>query len=237
LTGGESPSYADIDELLAHMDAGLQMFEHLQHPPAPGATSTEDAPSEEFASLADAPAGTAVQQPLMAAPGTPMPSSQALQDVAADNAPVPAQPITVPLVRVRSDMLDRLLNHAGEVSISRSKIETEVSTLRHSLNDLTENMARLRSHLREMEIQAETQIASQMAQSADRDFDPLEFDRFTRLQELTRIMAENVNDVTSLQQNLARGVEGTLGDLGAQARLTRELQQDLMRVRMVQFAT
>src|SRR5690606_35405964 len=93
LTGGESPSYADIDELLAHMDAGLQMFEHLQHPPAPGATSTGDAPSEEFASLADAPAGTAVQQPLMAAPGKPMPSSQALQDVAADNAPVPAQPI------------------------------------------------------------------------------------------------------------------------------------------------
>src|SRR5690606_29096648 len=44
LTGGESPSYADIDELLAHMDAGLQMFEHLQHPPAPGATSTGDAP-------------------------------------------------------------------------------------------------------------------------------------------------------------------------------------------------
>ena len=33
-------------------------------------------------------------------------------------------------------------------------------------------------------------------------FDPLEFDRFTRFQELTRMMAESVNDVGTVQQNL-----------------------------------
>src|SRR5690606_22048967 len=199
LMGAGSPSYADIDELLTHMDAGLQMFEYIQHPPAAGTVSADVVVPDESASAetssASEESASFMESSLPTSSATPASTSRALQEASADTAPVPAQPITVPLVRVRSDMLDRLLNHAGEVSISRSKIETEVSTLRHSLNDLTDNMARLRSHLREMEIQAETQIASQMAQSSDRDFDPLEFDRFTRLQELTRIMAENVNDV------------------------------------------
>ncbi len=241
LAGTGVVSSSDVGELLAHMDAGLQMFEQIQHPqPAPAASSAANVPEGgAYTASISATAGEAAVMQDVTAMGSGMAVSQSrvIQENAAEVPVVPAQPVAVPLVRVRSDMLDRLLNHAGEVSIARSKIETEVSTLRQSLNDLTDNMARLRSHLREMEIQAETQMASQMAQSADRDFDPLEFDRFTRLQELTRIMAENVNDVTSVQQNLARSVEGTLNDLGSQARLTRELQQDLMRVRMVQFAT
>ena len=122
-------------------------------------------------------------------------------------ANVPAQKTgqatPVPLVRVRADILDRLVNQAGEVSISRSRLETEVGTLRQSLSEMTENVARLRDQLREIEMQAETQITSRMAHSADREFDPLEFDRFTRLQELTRMMAESVNDVGSVQQNLS----------------------------------
>ena len=39
-------------------------------------------------------------------------------------------------------------NQAGEVSISRSRLENEVDTLRSSLSELTENVARLRSQLR-----------------------------------------------------------------------------------------
>ena len=35
-----------------------------------------------------------------------------------------------------------------------------------------------------------------LAQEQDKTFDPLEFDRFTRFQELTRMMAESVNDVS-----------------------------------------
>ncbi|MDO8298536.1 response regulator, partial [Lacisediminimonas sp.] len=153
----------------------------------------------------------------------------------AADAPTPVS--AVPLVRVRADVLDRLVNQAGEVSIARSRAETEVGGLRQSLVDLTENVSRLRSQLREIEIQAESQMTSQMASSTEREFDPLEFDRFTRLQELTRMMAESVNDVASLQGTLSRSLDNTDAALDSQARLTRELQQDLMRVRMVQFAS
>ena len=51
------------------------------------------------------------------------------------------------------------------------------------------------------------------------------------------MMAESVNDVSTVQQSLTRMVDDTDSALSAQARLNRELQQDLMRVRMVPFGT
>ncbi|MEG2963552.1 MAG: chemotaxis protein CheW, partial [Janthinobacterium sp.] len=84
---------------------------------------------------------------------------------------------------------------------------------------------------------AESQIASRMAVGSERDFDPLEFDRFTRLQELTRMMAESVNDVASFHENLSHSIDAVTDDLVLQARLTRELQRDLMQIRMVPFSS
>lgn len=157
---------------------------------------------------------------------------------AAPAAPAAEQPATrAPLVRVRADILDRVVNGAGEVSITRSRLENRIGTLKGSLGDFSDNVARLRRQLREIEMQAESQIASRLSISGEREFDPLEFDRFTRLQELTRMLAESVDDVASFQESLARTVDGTLDELSSQARMTRDLQRDLMRVRMVPFAS
>ena len=180
-----------FEELLAHYDHALHLFEQLQ-------------------------------QPLLPLPG--------MEDT-------PAAEPKAALVRVRADILDRLVNQAGEVSITRSKMENEVGVLGASLSEFSDNLARLRRQLREVEMQAESQIASRMAVGSEREFDPLEFDRFTRLQELTRMMAESVNDVASFHENLSLSVDAVTDDLVLQARLTRELQRDLMQIRMVPFAS
>ncbi|MBX3627520.1 MAG: Hpt domain-containing protein [Rhizobacter sp.] len=140
-------------------------------------------------------------------------------------------------VRVRGPLLERLVNQAGEVSITRSRIESEVGNMRGSLNDLTDNLERLRVQLRDIEFQAETQMISRQeaAKAAHETFDPLESDRFTRFQELTRMMAESVNDVATVQRTLTRTLETTEDELASQARLTRDLQDDLLRTRMVEF--
>ena len=140
-------------------------------------------------------------------------------------------------VRVRSQLLDRLVNQAGEVMITRSRLEVELGQMRSSLGDMSDNLNRLRQQLHDIELQAETQMQSRLAQAKELQagFDPLEFDRFTRLQELTRMMAESVNDVATVQRTLQRTVEATEDDLVAQARQTRELQRDLLRTRMVEF--
>jgi chemosensory pili system protein ChpA (sensor histidine kinase/response regulator) len=144
------------------------------------------------------------------------------------------------MLRVRADLIDRLVNEAGELSIARSRIEGEMRSLKESLLDLTENVTRLRRQLREIEIQAESQMQSHAAHATQADeqhpgFDPLEFDRFTRFQELTRMMAESVNDVGTVQQILLKNVDEANAAILAQARLNRELQQELMNVRMVPF--
>uniref|UniRef100_UPI0025C440BF hybrid sensor histidine kinase/response regulator n=1 Tax=Aquabacterium sp. TaxID=1872578 RepID=UPI0025C440BF len=140
-------------------------------------------------------------------------------------------------VRVRPQLLDRLVNHAGEVSITRTRLQSQVGQIRGSLTDLTDNLDRLRQQLRDIELQAETQVNTRMeaARAASQNFDPLEFDRYTRFQELTRMMAESVNDVATVQRTLQRNLETAEDQLAAQARLTRDLQDDLLRTRMVEF--
>ena len=140
-------------------------------------------------------------------------------------------------VRVRASLLDRLVNNAGEVSITRSRIDSTVAQLQGSLGELTESLERMRKQLRDIELQAETQIAARVeaAKSSSEGFDPLEMDRFTRFQELTRFMAESVNDVATLQRSLQRALQSAEDELASQARLTRELQDDLLRTRMVEF--
>jgi chemosensory pili system protein ChpA (sensor histidine kinase/response regulator) len=140
-------------------------------------------------------------------------------------------------VRVRSQLLDRLINQAGEVIITRTRLEAELSQLRGSLGDLTTNLDKLRTQLRDIEVQSESQMQSRMAlaKETQASFDPLEFDRFTRVQELTRMMAESVNDVATVQRSIQRTVDATEDDLVAQTRQTRDLQRDLLRTRMVEF--
>ncbi len=142
-------------------------------------------------------------------------------------------------LRMRADVLDRLINEAGEVSIMRSRMDREMQNFKQSSIDLTDSITRLRAYLRELEIEAETQLQSRMSllQEANEAFDPLEFDRFTRLQELTRMMAESVNDVSTIQHGLLLNLDQTDAALQQQNRMNRELQQGLMRVRMLPFAT
>ncbi len=142
-------------------------------------------------------------------------------------------------MRVRSDLLERVVNESGEVSIARSKLDNELGQMRQTLHDLTENVGRLRSQLREIEIQAESQIQARIAlqRETSADFDPLEFDRYTRFQELTRMLAESVNDVATVQHNAMRSLDSASQDMVRQSQVLRELQQNLMRMRMVKFGS
>ena len=139
------------------------------------------------------------------------------------------------LLRVNADFIDRFVNEAGELSIARSRIEQEMLTFKLSLVELTENISRMKAQLRELEIQSESQIQSRIKEAEEHGaaFDPLEFDRFSRAQELTRFMAESLNDVVTLQLSLQKNLDETEAALLQQSRLNRDLQQGLMSVRLV----
>jgi chemosensory pili system protein ChpA (sensor histidine kinase/response regulator) len=139
------------------------------------------------------------------------------------------------LLRVNADLIDRFVNEAGELAIARSRVDLELQAFKKALLDLNDNVARMKIQLREIEIGAETQIQSRIkeAETQGEQFDPLEFDRFSRMQELTRFMAESLNDVVTLQLSLAKNLDEADAALLQQSRLNRDLQQGLMGVRLV----
>ncbi|QJR13259.1 Hpt domain-containing protein [Usitatibacter palustris] len=142
------------------------------------------------------------------------------------------------LLRVNADLIDRFVNEAGELSIARSRIEIEMAAFKRALVDLADNVSRMRTQLREIEISAESQMQSSLKEqeALGTTFDPLEFDRFSRVQELTRFLAESLGDVITLQQSLQKNIDESELALHQQARLNRELQQGLMGVRLVPLA-
>ncbi len=139
------------------------------------------------------------------------------------------------LLRVNADMIDRFVNEAGELSIARSRIEGEMAAFKRALTDLTDNIARMRAQVREIEIASEGTMQSRLKEQEElgTTFDPLEFDRFTRMQELARFLAESLADVITVHQGLQKNIDETELAIHAQARLNRELQQGLMGVRLV----
>ncbi|HZI83141.1 MAG TPA: response regulator, partial [Casimicrobiaceae bacterium] len=189
-----------------------------------------------------APQPRAVVTPLIqpAAPATvAAPAAASAPAVELPAAPVEAEASRVAMLRVRADLIDRLVNEAGEVAIARARVEGELRSLKGNLLELTNSVIRLRSQVREIEIQAESQIQSGITQARPgaADFDPLEFDRFTRFQELTRMLAEGVNDVSTVQQALLRNIDDADAALLAQARLSRDVQQQLFSIRTVPFGS
>jgi chemosensory pili system protein ChpA (sensor histidine kinase/response regulator) len=225
-----------FEELEGSYDRMGFLYDRLVNPQAavPAGMEAPEAPVEPaVAAPAAAPQAEAkALQPAAAAPEKPeqKPATPAEQELAQASRA---------MLRVRADLIDRLVNEAGEVSIARSRIEGDLRAIKSALFEFTENVNRMRAQLRDIEIQAESQMQSRisLAQESETPFDPLEFDRFTRFQELTRMMAESVNDVATVHQNLLKAVGESEAATSAQARLTRALQANLMRIRMVPFAS
>ncbi|HET9817566.1 MAG TPA: Hpt domain-containing protein [Rhodanobacteraceae bacterium] len=143
------------------------------------------------------------------------------------------------LIRVRSDLLDSLVNAAGEASIYRARMEQQVGNFRFNLVELDQTVSRLREQLRKLEIETETQILSRYQRENEAGegaaFDPLELDRFSNLQQYSRALAESVSDLASIQDILDDQTHQSEMLLLQQSRVNSDLQDGLMRTRMVPF--
>ncbi len=147
------------------------------------------------------------------------------------------------LVRVKTDLLDNMVNFAGEVSIYRSRLEQQVGAYSFNLVEMEQTVARVREQLRKLEIETEAQVLYRYEREGElldgaansEDFDPLEMDRYSHMQQLSRSLMESVSDLSSIQnllENITRESETLLLQ---QARVNTELQEGLMRTRMVPF--
>jgi chemosensory pili system protein ChpA (sensor histidine kinase/response regulator) len=221
----------------------------LAEPPVLAAAPEPEPPLEETVRapvLSSAPPPTA-QEPEPPAPAPPAPELHAPEAAAEDvlAAPQPVPPGREPvapverqeMARVDADLLDKLLNISGEASISRSRLEQQLGSIDFNLGELSRTVTRLKDQLRSLEIETEAQILHRHEDEGGHrsEFDPLELDRYSSIQQFSRALAETANDVASIQQLLENLAKDAQNLLQQQARTITELQNGLMRTRMVPF--
>jgi chemosensory pili system protein ChpA (sensor histidine kinase/response regulator) len=163
----------------------------------------------------------------------PAPEPEVTEEVSAESS-------TSQQIRVNAELLDSLVNSAGEISIFRSHLEQQVGQIRDNLKEFDGTVSRIREQFRKLEIETETQIHSrynQEAPEASEEFDPLEMDRFSSIQQLSRSLSESVADLLNLQELLDASARKSEALLVQQSRVSNELQEGLMQTRMVHFGT
>ncbi len=141
-------------------------------------------------------------------------------------------------VRVRSDLLNNLVDYAGEVNIYHARMGKQIADFGFNLSELTQTVVRLKEQLRKLEIETEIQIRSGYEKESgnyDDDFDPLEMDQYSTLQQLTRSLSETASDVDSINGILMDITRDSETLLRQETRVSTDLQEGLMRTRMVRF--
>ncbi len=192
--------------------------------------------ASENVTLADIPASsTTAPMPTNVLPFAAKERSESPLDKPQDK-PQSAQ---IEYIRVPADRLEGLVNLAGESSIFRGRIEQQMTVVRHNLQEMEQTVARLREQLRQLEAETEAQVQArrEVVGETYADFDPLEFDRYTRQQELSRALGESAGDLLNLKESLDNLAADAETLLLQQGRVNSELHDSLIRSRMVPFSS
>jgi chemosensory pili system protein ChpA (sensor histidine kinase/response regulator) len=227
------PSHVQDEELPPALDLSEEPFEDEAETVL---LDVDELPADEMAAAFAERLGDVASQAEHAAP---TPGPEAADE---DRGARTAEPATgQELVRVRSEVLDNLVNYAGEVNIYHARLEQQITGFGFNLGELSQTVARLREQLRKLELETEAQILfryekEKEEQGIEGDFDPLEMDRYSNIQQLSRALAESINDLVSIQEILSDQVRDSETLLLQQSRVSTDLQEGLMRTRMVQFA-
>jgi chemosensory pili system protein ChpA (sensor histidine kinase/response regulator) len=192
---------------------------------APAAELPPAAATEAPAPSAETPRRPAAFERLMAAVAVPPGREPSVQAERSEMA------------RVDAELLNQLLNQAGEVSIARSRVEQQLGSVEFNLAELSRTVTRLKEQLSKLEIETEAQILHRHeTETGPRaEFDPLELDRYSSIQQFSRALAETASDVASIQSLLDTLTGEAQNLLLQQGRTITEMQNGLMRTRMVSF--
>jgi chemosensory pili system protein ChpA (sensor histidine kinase/response regulator) len=208
----------------------------------PAAAMPATAPPPDISASIDAEEQAAPALPASQEPAPVAASEDSAANLELTSAPVlpgrEAAPVErVEMARVDADLLDTMLNNAGEVSIFRARLDQQVNSIDFNLAELARTVTRLKEQLRGLEIETEAQVLNRHQDIEPRrnDFDPLELDRYSALQQYSRALAETSGDVASIQGLLETLTREAQNLLTQQSRIITELQNSLMRTRMVPF--
>lgn len=245
--------YDSLDDLMAGVIA-----EDISVPAEPEATSDQDEVEQESSHGEEPTAGTSDDVRGEVLPFKPkqapaIPDFQGVGD-AQPAAPSPQGPGAPgftggmqaqarksgpqEVVKISAELLEELVNLAGETSIQRGRVEEQMSDFVFSLDEMESTISRLQDQLRRLDMETQAQVQFREEQIADNavEFDPLEMDRYSQLQQLSRSLFEAASDLSDLKSTMSNKARDTETLLLQQSRVNTDLQEGLMRSRMVPFS-
>ena len=142
------------------------------------------------------------------------------------------------MIRVSADVIEKMIDLSGENAINRSRIEMDLGQLGGTLTEMELAIKRLADQLRRMDGELESQIIARHGSENSRyeDFDPLEMDQYSSLNQLSKSLAESASDLVDFKRTLSDKIRDTEGLLIQQSRIQAEIQESLMRTRLVPFS-
>lgn len=250
----ETPAATEPEKAADETEIEAEAAEETEVEPEAGAgeetteaaaeTETEDEAESETETESPAEADAEIVDETEAEPAdeTPVPAPVEFderlfrRDEAGEDESQPGLPETA---RVPVARLDEMLNEAGEISIYRARLAQQNVDFQFQLREMLQTANRLREQLRKLDIETEAHIITGHESAPHRyeaEFDPLEMDRYSALNELSRGLAESATDLMSLHGSLSELAEQGESLLVRQARVNTNLQQGLMRTLMVPFS-
>lgn len=196
--------------------------------------------------LGDQPAAAAIPRALEPLGEEPTIDLAAMASGLAETKGQPqvAQPVqSGEVVRVPLERLDELVRSVSELVITRTTFEQHMGGLVRLVDELWHSFERLRQVSHKLETDYEVTALSDgnglsTRNGSDSDeFDDLQMDRYTEFHLLSRELTETTSDLRTIGNELRHVIGDFDGVLTRQGRLSSEIQDKLMRTRMVPLAT
>lgn len=144
---------------------------------------------------------------------------------------------TQEMLRISAFTIDKVTNLTAESAINRSRVEMGLNQFNTTLSEMELAIVRLSEQLRRMEGELETQILAKHSVENDyEDFDPLEMDKYSALNQLSKSLAESASDLLDFKSTLSDKIADSETLLLEQARMQTDVQDNLLRVRQVVFS-
>ncbi len=143
------------------------------------------------------------------------------------------------VIRVSSGLMEQMINLSGESAINRARVDMGISSLTGSIEEMGTTVQRLADQLRRMDIELEAQILAQIDDETlleNEDFDPLEMDQYSSLNQLSKSLSESASDLLDIKSTLLEKTRDSENLLLQLSRTQTELQDSLMSSRMVPFS-
>jgi chemotaxis protein histidine kinase CheA/ActR/RegA family two-component response regulator len=184
----------------------------------------------------EAPGGEAEGEESESQPGYWMPPT----DLVKIGSEMHSADSNIGALRIESKKLSDLLNFSGELGLTRTQLKSTLEATRAELEVLRNSTKRIRDGLRDLEFEADSQMRSlpenRDQETGDELFDPLQLDRYSRLQSRAREVSRQLDDLARVERQLSEKASDLDGALIQQIHLGEQLQDGLMSTRMISIS-